>query len=173
MSTHNICFCWEIRKISAFFGWKKRLICCYEFHINIESSQVYCYSFLPSCSIFSHYNVMYSEICIFKISSTCIWWLWLGYVSFFHCLLYFSMSTLEMEGEHTVFVADPCSIGIGGLMVSYALWKHAYLNMLKILSPKIQNFQIKNSDILHISAQNIDCGYSLELSHWGSSNAYP
>ena len=24
------------------------------------------------------------------------------------------------------------------------------------------NFQIKNSDIFHISAQNIDCGYSLE-----------
>ena len=26
---HNICFRREIRKISAFFGWKKRLICCY------------------------------------------------------------------------------------------------------------------------------------------------
>ena len=29
MSTHNICFCGEIRKISAFFGRKKCLICCY------------------------------------------------------------------------------------------------------------------------------------------------
>ena len=29
MSTHNICFFWEIRKISAFFGWKKCIICCY------------------------------------------------------------------------------------------------------------------------------------------------
>ena len=27
---------------------------------------------------------------------------------------------------------------------------------------KIENFQIKNPDIFHISAQNIDCGYSLE-----------
>ena len=27
---------------------------------------------------------------------------------------------------------------------------------------KHENFQIKNSDIFHISAQNIDCGYSLE-----------
>ena len=27
---------------------------------------------------------------------------------------------------------------------------------------KNENFQIKNSDIFHISAQNIDCGYSLE-----------
>ena len=32
MSTHNICFREEIRKISAFFGWKKRLICCYVKH---------------------------------------------------------------------------------------------------------------------------------------------
>ena len=27
---------------------------------------------------------------------------------------------------------------------------------------KPKNIQIKNSDIFHISAQNIDCGYSLE-----------
>ena len=38
---------------------------------------------------------------------------------------------------------------------------------------KLKKFQIKNSDIFHISAQNIDCGYSLELPHWGSSNEYP
>ena len=28
---------------------------------------------------------------------------------------------------------------------------------------KLKNIQIKNSDIFHISAQNIDCGYLLEL----------
>ena len=43
------------------------------------------------------------------------------------------------------------------------LRKHAYSNILKILPPKNENFQIKNFDIFHISAQNIDCGYSLEL----------
>ena len=42
------------------------------------------------------------------------------------------------------------------------LRKHAYSNILKILPPKNENFQIKISDIFHISAQNIDCGYSLE-----------
>ena len=36
--------------------------------------------------------------------------------------------------------------------------KHAYSNMLKILKPKKENFQIKNSDIFHISTQNIDWG---------------
>ena len=35
---------------------------------------------------------------------------------------------------------------------------------------KNENFQIKNSDILHISAQNIDCGYSLEPPQRGGSN---
>ena len=53
------------------------------------------------------------------------------------------------------------------------LRKHAYSNRLKILPPKNENFQIKNSNIFHISAQNIDCGYSLEPPQRGSSNEYP
>ena len=44
---------------------------------------------------------------------------------------------------------------------------------IQILSPKPENFQIKNSDIFHISAQNIDCGYSLEPPRRGGSNEYP
>ena len=38
--------------------------------------------------------------------------------------------------------------------------------------PKTENFQIKNSDIFYISAQNIDCGYTLEPPRRGSSNEY-
>ena len=56
---------------------------------------------------------------------------------------------------------------------SRSLRKHAYSNILKILPPKTENFQIKNSDIFHISAQNIDCGYSLEPPLRGGSNEYP
>ena len=44
---------------------------------------------------------------------------------------------------------------------------------MKILPPKNENFQIKNPDIFHISAQNIDCGYSLEPPRRGGSNEYP
>ena len=36
-----------------------------------------------------------------------------------------------------------------------------------------RKFSDKNSDIFHISAQNIDCGYSLEPPRWGGSNEYP
>ena len=32
---------------------------------------------------------------------------------------------------------------------------------------------MRNSDIFHISAQNIDCEYSLELPWQGGSNEYP
>ena len=38
---------------------------------------------------------------------------------------------------------------------------------------KMANFQIKKSDIFHISVQNIDCGYSLEPPRRGGSNDYP
>ena len=36
-----------------------------------------------------------------------------------------------------------------------------------------QTFQIKKFDIFHISAQNIDCGHSLEPPRRGGSNEYP
>ena len=53
------------------------------------------------------------------------------------------------------------------------LRKHAYSNILKISPPKTESFKMKKSDIFHISAQNIDCGYSLEPPHRGGSNEYP
>ena len=45
------------------------------------------------------------------------------------------------------------------------LFAHAYITKtclfkyIENLPPKTENFQIKNSNIFHISAQNIDCGY--------------
>ena len=38
---------------------------------------------------------------------------------------------------------------------------------------KNENFQIKDSDIFVIPAQNIDCEYSLEPPRRGGSNEYP
>ena len=70
-------------------------------------------------------------------------------------------------------------------MTRKTLRKPAYSNILKIVPPKNEIFQIKNSDIFlisaqnidcgyifHISAQNIDCGYSLEPPQQGESNEY-
>ena len=55
-----------------------------------------------------------------------------------------------------------------------SIQKHAYSNILKKkIPPKNENFQTKNSDIFHSSAQNMDCVYLLELPQRGSSNEYP
>ena len=45
--------------------------------------------------------------------------------------------------------------------------------MLKISLSKTEKFQIKTSDIFHISAKNIDYGCSLEPPRRGGSNEYP
>ena len=54
-----------------------------------------------------------------------------------------------------------------------SLGKHAYSNILRILPPKNENFQTKNSGSFHIPAQNIDCGYSFEPPRRGVSKEYP
>ena len=47
-------------------------------------------------------------------------------------------------------------------IISYTLRKHTYAIYRKFHLQKTEKFQIKTSDIFHVSAQNIDCGYSLE-----------
>ena len=54
---------------------------------------------------------------------------------------------------------------------NHTLRKHAYSNILKILSPKMKKRSDKNSDIFHISGQNVDFGYSLEPPK--KNNVYP
>ena len=43
----------------------------------------------------------------------------------------------------------------------------------KFYQQKMIFFSDENSDIVHISAQNIDCGYSLEPPRRDGSNEYP
>ena len=49
-------------------------------------------------------------------------------------------------------------------------YENAYIENF---TTKTGSFQVKNSGIFHISAQNIDCGYSLEPPRPGGSNEYP
>ena len=78
--------------------------------------------------------------------------------------------TSEIIDESLWFIASPTE---KGQRLTLPLRKHVNSNILKILPPKNENFQIKKSDIFHISAQNVDCGYLLELPRRGSSNEYP
>ena len=59
------------------------------------------------------------------------------------------------------------------MLVNLIITKTRLFKYTKHLPSKNENFQIKNSDILRISAQNVDCGYSLEPPQRGGSNEYP
>ena len=60
------------------------------------------------------------------------------------------------------------------LAIKYKHYENTPIQMYwKFYNQKLANFQIKISNIFHISAQNIECGYSLEPPRWGGSNEYP
>ena len=54
-----------------------------------------------------------------------------------------------------------------------AITKTRLLKYIKNFTTKNWKFSDKNSDTFHISAKNIDCGYSLEPPHRGGSNEFP
>ena len=45
---------------------------------------------------------------------------------------------------------------------NYTLRKYAYSNILKNTLPKTESYRVKILMFFHISAQNINCGYSLD-----------
>ena len=51
--------------------------------------------------------------------------------------------------------------------------KTRLFNYVENFTTKNSKFSDKNSEIFHISAQNIDCRYSLEPPRRGGSNEYP
>ena len=60
-----------------------------------------------------------------------------------------------------------------GLIVFILITKTRLFKDIENFTTKKENFQIKNSDIFHITAQNIDYGYSLEPPRRGGSIKYP
>ena len=67
----------------------------------------------------------------------------------------------------------PCDIrALFPRCASYYFTLH-YENKPKYFTTKKWKISDKNSDIFHISVQNIDCGYSLEQPQGDGSNEYP
>ena len=69
---------------------------------------------------------------------------------------------MEMDGRMNLYLTSFQHIFMLPKGRAYTLRKHAHSNILRILPPKNENFQMKNFGSFYISAQNIDCGYSLE-----------
>ena len=83
------------------------------------------------------------------------WWLSFVLIIGILCSV-FTLSLQTGKPEHTVYIT-----------------KTGLFKYIENFTTKNENFQIKNSDIFHISDQNIDCGYSLEPPRRGGSNEYP
>ena len=61
---------------------------------------------------------------------------------------------------------------VGCIYLIIVITKTRLFKYIENFKAKNENFQIKNADIFHISAQNIDCRYSLEPPRRGGSNEY-
>ena len=82
-----------------------------------------------------------------------------------------SLDTVVYLYEHGMLRSD-CTNAHTDLDLSH--YKNKPIQIYwKIYHPKKWKFSDKNSDIFLISAQNIDCGYSLEPPRRGGSNEYP
>ena len=129
-------------------------------HYNILSIHLICNSAsfnVTGCSCAMKQICQFLQKIHSAISNLCslVW-------AFFFIYIYFTVSTDSVHGHHRPW-SDCGNINI---ISKICLFKYNY----------IENFTSKNwkvSDKKHIYAQNIDCGYSLELPYPGSSNKYP
>ena len=58
-------------------------------------------------------------------------------------------------------------------IISFTITKTRLFKYIENFTAKNWKFSDKKSDIFHISAKKIDCGYSLEPPRRGGSNEYP
>ena len=89
-------------------------------------------------------------------------------IQFFFFFFFFFLPNPASKGQPT---AKLCQLKVK--YTFFTIRKTCLFKKMKILPPKNENFQIKNSHIFLISTQNIDCGYSLEPPRRGGSNEYP
>ena len=72
--------------------------------------------------------------------------------------------------ESSLLKAQQLVLTLGQIIIT----KTRLFNCIENFTSKNRKFSDKkNSDIFYISAQNIDCGYSLEPPQRGGSNEYP
>ena len=121
-----------------------------------------CWNFHFSFLSFVQISVLYSQILNMDIS--------LDGAHFYNTLIYVQLhwtDSLSLSLSLSLLYVD-----------AVALYEFHYENTpiqihWNFNTKKWHFFQIQNSDIFHISAQNIDCGYSLEPPRRGGSNEYP
>ena len=137
MSTHNICFCWEIRKKSAFFGWKESLICCYDSLIGvfIVCIKKLCVLGYPKCTrwrFWSDYANTQADLNLcWAYMSRCVFWHGVSYSFDYPC-----WSSVFVEQLFLVYLLNFLGFEAwffpiyNGILVSMTIHKHIAFNWL-------------------------------------------
>ena len=83
--------------------------------------------------------------------------------------------TKELYDDSTIYPYFPMKMNFTCSLKEYLsrITKTCLFKYTENFTTKKWKFSDKNSNSFHISAQNIDCGYSLEPPRWGGSNEYP
>ena len=121
-------------------------------------------------STFWHVRPMNTQI---SLCIRAVWSVSFVHIKTLHPLLFSEVSdcTAQMRKLIWIFVCPKICflvLRINLLITTIRLFKY-----IENFISKNWNFSVKNSDIFHMSAQNIYCGYSLEPPRRGGSNEYP
>ena len=97
-----------------------------------------------------------------------------GYISLLSCFIQIPLVSSNSVDPDQTSRSAASDLGLHCLPGSLLHYENMPIQIYrKFDHQKKENFQIKNSDIFLISAQNIDFGYSLEPPRRGGSNEYP
>ena len=174
MSTHNICFCQEIRKISAFFGWKKHLICCYDqlFFLQLSVNEKAGVNFGMSVVWLEWggnpqspqpksylYQLSHSDWSVFKLPLLLKWSIKLNS----KCVLTIKTSLLSC-----IF-----SIYGGKTKNTSSIHPYAYIWIREFVKEEYLIIHVILGYFFPVLHKNVCCGCSLEAPWWGPSYEYP
>ena len=76
-----------------------------------------------------------------------------------HVCTTFAGQDQRPESQSYAFIHFEPGVGDGWNEVKNYHYETCLFKYMKILLPKYEHFHLRKSDLFHISAQNIDCGY--------------
>ena len=146
----------------------------YKRHVPTWVWFIFCFQDTHICYC-SELRLLYSIMVVYFYLPACGWLVFRLQIDiepiilFHHSVLYFMCFTVMF---HRCFIDEVMDLFADRIYIYY-ITKTCLFKYTENFTTKNEIFQIKNSDIFHISAQNIYCGYSLEPPCRGGSNEYP
>ena len=153
--------------------WQQSLIDVVEiFHSVQRSEGADIQSISSGCVFFASAFRRFSIFCFYLFPSFFMFFFFFFFFFFLFVLL-ISRWTINLTEKNTDHIDPPACTRKYVTCLILPLRKYAYSNIYwKLYHQKMKIFRQKIPIFFHISAQNIDCGYSLEPPRRGGSNEY-